>query len=173
MNYFISPNFLMIEVILTPSSGTTVAITPFLEQQQLLNRPIVAIETFSNLDMTYSPLSSNVLVIPVAMFNAASLSINRAGNQAKGPGAKTGLYYKNMPLSMLRRMRNNYTGLNPSPSNGAELFRCQPMFIQWPDSTINFNTPVAQAAIYSVPIGIHYLLEGQDPTPYIYQNRQH
>lgn len=163
-SFFVSPNAIMIEVLITPSGGNTVSMTPFNEQQQLLNRPIVAIQAFCNLDMTYSPLSSGVPVIPVALFNAAFIEINRAGNKASS--GKAGLYYKRIPLSAMRNMQNNYSGLNPSPSFSRDLFRVKPMYFQWPDSNIVFPTSIAQAAVYSVPLLIHYLLEGEDPTPY-------
>ena len=157
----------MIEVIISPSSGNTVAATPFLEQQQLLNRKVVAIETFCAEDMAYSPLSSGVPIIPVALFNAGFMSIMRAGDKGHGnEGQRAGLWYKNMPLSSLRRVQNNYTGLNPSGSFSRELFRTKPMYFQWPDTTINFPTTQTQAATYSVPFLVHFLLEGEDPRPY-------
>ena len=167
MNYFVSPNCVMIEVLINPSSGQTVNNTPFTEQQQLLNRPIVAIEAFCQEDFIFSPLSSNIQVIPASLFNLAFLQINRTGNQmSKG---KAGLYYKNVPLCALRRTQNNST--NPTAGQSSsfvrELFRVNPMFIQWPDSQVCFPTPSGQTQIYSVPFLIHYLLEGQDIGPYL------
>jgi len=158
----------MIEVIITASGGFTVAATPFGEQQQLLNRPIVAIETFCAEDMAYSPLSAGVPVIPVALFNAAFIDIMRSGDKWHGKeGQRAGLWYKNVPLSTMRRVRSNYTGLNPSPSGVMDLFRVKPMFFQWPDTQIKFPTSQAQAGTYSVPFQVHFLLEGEDPTPYM------
>lgn len=166
MRPFISPNAVMIEVLISPSSGFTAGSTPFSEQQQLLNRPIVAIEAFCATDIPFSALSANVPVIPVALFNAAFLQINRAGN--KDSTGKAGLYFKNLPLSMMRRVQNNYTGLNPSASFSQDLFRVKPMYFQWPDSQVFFPSPQAQSQIYSVPFLVHYLLENEDPKPYMF-----
>lgn len=164
MHNFFAPQSIMIEVILTPSGGNTVASTPFKEQQQLLNRPIIGIEAFCAVDMTYSPLSSGVPVIPVALFNAAFLNIQRAPSKI----SDAGLWYKYIPLTRLRNVKNDYTGLNPSPSSAQGVFLVKPMQFQWPDSNISFPTPVSQGAVYSVPLLVHYLLEHEDITPYMH-----
>lgn len=164
MHNFYSPQSIMIEVILTPSGGLTSASTPFKDQQQLLGRPIIGIEAFCATDLTYSPLSSGVAVIPVAMFNAAFLNIQRAPS----PHSTSGLWYKYLPLSRLRSVKNDYTGLNPSASSSQGVFLVKPMHFQWPDSNISFPTPIAQAAVYSVPLLVHYLLEHEDVGPYMH-----
>jgi len=165
MANFVSPNAVMIEVLINASSGQTATQTSFLEQQLLLNRPIVAIEAFCDQDFPNSPLSAGVPVIPVALFNKAFIQINRTGNAASR--GEAGLYFKNLPLCMLRRVQNNYTGLNPSVSFAREIFRVKPMFVQWPDSQVCFPTPATQSVpVYSVPFLIHFLLPGEDPTKY-------
>lgn len=160
MNYFCSPNTIMIEVLINPSGGNTVNKTPFNEQQQLLNCPIVAIESFCNSDIAYSPFSSNVPVITPTLFKSAYLELTRLPNAKLSP-APAGTYYKNMPLATLRRIQGT---TNPSVF---ELFRVNPMYIQWPDSSILFPTSVAQDQIYSIPFLIHYLLPNQNPVPFL------
>jgi len=163
---FISPNAVMIEVLVTAQSGNTPTQITFVEQQLLLNRPIVAIEAFCDQDFPYSPLSAGVPVIPVAAFNKAFVQINRLGNKASGNQA--GLYYKNLPLCMLRRVQNNYTGLTPSTSFTRELFQVKPMFVSWPDSQIAFPTAAAMSTpSFSIPFLVHFLLPSEDPAPYM------
>ena len=161
---------MMIEVIINPSGGATVAQTPFLEQQQLLNRPIVAIEAFCSQDFAYSPLSSGIAVVPPLIFNASFLQLMRAGEEtAHGKeGQKAGLWYKNIPMPVLRRVQNGYTGATPSASFTRDLFRVKPMFLQWPDSLIVIPTSQTQAAPYSFPFLVHFLLKGEDTRPYMY-----
>lgn len=159
---FRSPNAVMIEVLVTPSNGLTPSVTVFQEQQQLIGRPIVAIETFSDMDLKYSPLSSGISVLPVALFNQATLNLMRAPSPESSN--EPGLFYKNVPLSSLRRVQNNYTGLTVSPSGARDIFEVVPMFLQWPDSQIMFSTPAAQAATFSIPFLVHYML------PVQYQN---
>jgi hypothetical protein len=162
MHNFFAPQSVMIEVLIKPSGGNTVTQTPFTEQQQLLNRPIIGIESYCATDMTNSPLSSGVAVIPVALFLGAFLNIQRAPMA----GSDAGLWYKNIPLSRLRAVKNDYTALNPSASSAQGVFLVKPMSFQWPDSNVSFPTSLAQAAPYSVPFLCHYLLEHEDTHPY-------
>jgi len=161
---FISPNCVMIEVILTANGGNVPNSTTFAEQQQLVNRPIVAIEVFNSTDMTYSPISSGVPVIPPSIMNCGFLNIQRSGGHV---GAKDGLYYKLIPLSRLRSMINFNSAINPQSSSTPNLYQVKPMFFSWPDSTITFPTSVAMGvARWSVPILVHYLLQGENSHPY-------
>ena len=160
MSHFISPNAVMVEVLITASSGTTPGQTSFPEQQLLIDRPIVAIEAFCSMDFATSPLSANVPVIPVALFNSCFIQIMRSGNKASNQDA--GLYFKNLPLSRLRYVQNNYTALNPSPSFSPGLFMVKPMFVQWPDTQIIFPTPQAMGVPqYSIPFLVHFLLPNE------------
>lgn len=163
---FISPNATMIEVIITANGGNTPSSTPFADQQQLVNRPIVAIEAFCDTDMAFSPFNAGVPVIPAAALKSAFLNVQRSGKLSTT--GKDGLYYRYIPLTRLRVMFNNDTALTPLASSARDLFQVNPMFFSWPDSAIMFptSTSMGASATWSVPLLIHYLLENEEIAPY-------
>jgi hypothetical protein len=155
----IQPQTIMIECVINANGGNTSAINPFAQQDQLIGRPIIALEVFSALDMPFSPVGSNLPVIPQALFPFAFLNIQRSGVQP----LVSGQWFKYLPLANLRHV------FNPTVNCSACLdkFMCDPMTIQWPDSNIAFPTSTTQSLQqYSVPIMVTYLLQQQDTEPY-------
>jgi len=168
---FISPNCLLVECIITPSGGSTLSDNKFEDQQNLIGRPIIGITSFCSLDMNFSPLSAGVAVIPPQVFNSAFLSIQRAGlsypdGKGKMLSVGEGLYYQNIPLAAMRTAAQMNTSPGPTSSNVNNPFWVRPMTWQWPLSKVSFPTPVAITQKYSVPFLLHYLLPGEDKTPY-------
>ena len=164
---FISPNAVLIEVIVTANGGNTPNSTPFADQQQLVNRPIVAIEAFCDLDIQFSPFNAGVPVIPRAALRAAFLNIQRSGKLSAN-GAD-GLYYKYIPLTRLRTNFALDATITPVPTSNPNLFQVKPMFFSWPDSAIVFPTTISMGLIasWSVPLLVHYLLEKESPARYM------
>lgn len=154
----VAPNQVMIECIINSQGGETIAQNPFNEQDYLIGRPIVAIQTFSSTDIRVSPLGQKLPVIPDEIFPYAFLNIQRAG---MGP-IKAGQWYKWLPLCSLRNLYNAQAGL----SANLDIFRCDPMTIQWRDTNVAFPTPATQTTAYSVPFLITFLLPEQDPREY-------
>ena len=156
MNYFVSPNFLIVEVVINPSGGNTMTKNPIQQQQQLDNRKIIAIETWAAQDVNYSPISSNNAIIANTIFFNSFLTLYRAAV----PGVQEGLYYDNMPLPMLRRTINQAIATTPVNSSTQDLFRMRPAEISWTKSYISIPNSQALGAVQSVILGVHYLDQG-------------
>ncbi len=154
----IMPQQVMIECKLIPNGANTSALNPFDEQDYLIGRPIIGLQLYCASDIPNSPLGSKLPVIPDALFKQGFLNINRSG---EGP-IKAGVWYKNLPLVSLRHVWNN----NINVAGNLDQFRCDPMTIQWRDTNISFPTSAAQAAPYSVPVLVSFLLPEQDPNQY-------
>jgi len=154
----IIPQQVMIECVLTPNGGSTLATNPFDEQNYLMNRPIIALQVMCATDLAFSPLGKKLPVIPAALFPYAFMNIQRAGTDA----AKAGQWYKNIPLCAMRNILNYIS----QPSGNFDMFRVEPMQIQWRDTNISFPTPQALDQPYSVPILITFLLQSQDAELY-------
>lgn len=155
----IRPQTIFVECVINNAGGSlTVRTNNFNQQNQLINRPIVGIQSYTATDMPYSPLS-NLPVVPDAVFSNCFLNIQRSGVEP----LKAGVWFKNVPLCAMRSVYN----MNGQASSTLDQFWCDPMTIQWPDSTIYI--PVSQAMDvdkWSVPFLITYLLPEQDPTPF-------
>ena len=162
----------MIECIITPSSGTTQQKNPFGTQQQLQNRKIIAIETFSNQDTVNSPITTANPVIPATVFQAAFLTMYTAAieaNPSKGISKQAeGLYFDQLPLSMFRRMTNANT-VPGSVTSGASgnLFRIRPTEMSWTKCYVSIPVPVTIAQPYSMLLLVHYLDINDDGKQYM------
>ena len=154
----IIPQQVLIECVLTPNGGNTLATNPFDEQNYLMNRPIIGLQVFSASDLAFSPLGKKLAVIPDALLPYAFMNIQRAGTDA----AKAGQWYKNIPLCTMRNVFN----LSSACSANLDMFRVEPMQIQWRDTNISFPTSQRQDAPYSVPILVTFLLQNQDTKLY-------
>lgn len=161
MNTFISPNSLVVSVLLNPSGGNTLASTIFPTQQELQNRKIIAIETFCNLDIQNDPLNPGIGVVPYAIFRNAFLTLYTSmppTNPAAKPSMQQpGLFYDKVPFASLRRVQNNDTSLTPLPSFSRDIFRIRPTELAFNKCKIEFPTSVTQAAQYSAVFVFHYL----------------
>jgi hypothetical protein len=154
----VAPQQVLIECIITPQGGQSIAQNPFNEQEYLVGRPIIGLQVFCASDMVNSPLSAHLPVIPDALMPFAFLNIQRAGN---GP-VKSGVWYKWLPLVYLRNLYNP----NGQVSGCLDQWRCDPMTIQWRDTNIAFPTSTAQGNTYSVPILVTFLMPQQDADQY-------
>jgi hypothetical protein len=162
---FISPNAQLIECIISPSNGTTQNDNPFGTQMQLLNRKIVAIETFSQQDFTTSPISTSNPVIPDQVFNNAFLTLYTAAIQHHDAKANRdilirpeGLYYDLLPFAMLRRVGNAQAAGSPGPltSFSRDLFVMRPTELSWVKCRVKIPTPVTITQTYSAVFLVHY-----------------
>jgi hypothetical protein len=158
---FVKPQQQLVEIIIqadkngntvTPAYFTT-AVAAF-----FINRKILAIETFYQADIFYSPISPGVPIVSLALFNRLSATFLRND----GNGVTGGDFYKNIPLSFLRRVINS----RQAGSTGPDLFRMDPIGLSWTDSSVLLPAPVAISEPVSVPFLVTYLLEQQDPEPY-------
>lgn len=154
----VQPQQIMIECKIIPNGINTSALNPFDEQDYLIGRSIIGIQAFSASDVPNSPLASKLPVIPDALFPFAFLNINRSGQ----PGIKAGVWYKYLPLVSLRHVYNPAVVLG----SNLDMFRCDPMTMQWRDSNIAFPTSTAQATTYSVPLLVTFILPQQDENQY-------
>ena len=157
-NFLVEPQQVLIECVLNFQGTSTILQNPFEQQDFLTNRPIIGLQCYCDDDMAYSPLGANLPVIPAALMGYGFLNINRSGY---GP-VKAGVWFKNVPLVSMRHAWN----YNSGASSNLDMFRCDPMTLQWRDSNVAFPTPGSQTQKYSVPFLVTYLLEHQDPTPY-------
>lgn len=157
----ISPNIMMVECIIQPTTGGTAQKNQFADIQNLHNRKVLAIQTFSNLDVVNSPISTSNPIIPIDVFNSCFLSLYRAGVGDQ----QEGLAYDQIPLSMLRNVYNN-NGSTPLPSGIYDLFRIDPTEISWAKSYISIPNSVAIGTQqYSALFAVHYLTEKQSGDP--------
>jgi len=153
----------MIECIITANgSGLISGSFAFAQQDQLNDRWIISMQAYSAVDMPNSPLQPTFPVVPDSVFAAGFLTIFRLGRLVMGSG-KSGNWYKNMPLVSLRNAYNMYSTV----SSNLDLFRCDPMKVSWQDTNINFPFATAFSGQASVPFLVDYLLEDQDPIPYM------
>lgn len=159
MHFYVTPNVQLIECIIAPSGGTTQQKNPFGTQQQLQNRKVIAIETFSNQDVTNSPITTANPVIPANVFQNSFLTMYTAAiPPAHGIAEqKEGLYFDQLPLSMFRRQYNaDATPLNVT-SGGGELFRIRPTEMSWTKTYVSIPTPIPISQAYSMLLLVHYL----------------
>jgi hypothetical protein len=148
---------------------------PFGQQQQLANKKVVAIETFSFQDITYSPISTTNQVVSQAVFKICYLSLYRASvpefrakNGLVFPASDEGLYYDKIPLSRLRMVGNaDTTAGSVTSNNQSSMFRIKPAEMSWTKSYIFCANSVAMAGPQSVVFMIHYLNQQEDWTPYM------
>lgn len=166
---FISPNTLLIECIINPSGGTTQQKNPFGTIMQLQNRKVIAIETVSDQDTTYSPISTGNQVIPQSVFLASFLTLYTASvfdtnNKVIRP---EGLYYDQIPLPIIRRIHNYDVTTSAVTSGGNDLFRMRPTEISWTKSYVTVPHSVSIGSQYSALFLVHYLDEGDPGLNYI------
>lgn len=183
---FISPNTLTIECIIKASGGTTQYNNPFGTQQQLQNRKVVAIETYSAQDVRFSPISTANPNLPQIIFNNAFLRLYTAslfgpvldpitGKMVMDPVTKKpqmqlerpeGLYYDLLPLPRIRILNNYDTTIGNVTSSSNTIFRMRPTEVSWTKSSVIIPNPASQAVDYSAIFTIHYLDEGDDGMHY-------
>jgi hypothetical protein len=159
LSTLITPNIIMVELILEPSGANTLPVkTRFPEQPQLINRPIISIQALCATDLAFGP-TTGLAVIPDAAFPQGWLNVQRAGNAY----SKAGTWFKYVPLTLLRNvMATAASGV----SGSLDKFRIDPCFFQWNDTNLNFPPGIASAQALCVPFLFEYLLEDQDPMPF-------
>lgn len=161
----IKPQQALLEVLLQPDA-TGLAVFPAYFNVEvtkfMLNRKLIALESYIAADMVFSPTfkaQGGVATITALQANHLFLTLLRE----PGNGVKGGDFYKQLPVSYLRRQLH----IGPNARTTPDLFRCEPVEISWSDSTItgpaNFNIG---ANPLTVPFLATFLLEEQDPTPY-------
>ena len=146
------PNCSLVEILITPSGGNTPGVTQFTEQSEFMGRKVVGIQAFCGDDQTYSYQNTNVQVVDQTQFQAGFLSIQRVGDNTRG--LSEGLYYKNMPLTMLRAAGG---GANSYSGNYGSVCWFKPFEFQWNQSKITFPTAVALAQPRVIPFMFYYL----------------
>jgi hypothetical protein len=128
----------------------------------LINRKILSIESFSNVDMFYSPNYPGIPVIGAANFLGAFLTLLRQ----QGHGVEGGDFYKSVPMKTFRRCINYFGGNQTYP----EKWQMSPVEIDWQTSYISIPTTVTTAVSantkYSFPLLITYSLPDQDISVY-------
>jgi hypothetical protein len=167
---FITPNSLLVECIIAPSGGTTQQKNPFGTQMELQNRKIIAIEAFSNQDMINSPISSGNAVIPPYVFKGSVLTLYTSSifdGVTKKLIRPEGLYYDQMPLSVLRRVHNYSANDMSVTSGGSDVFRIRPTEIAWTKSYVSIPVAIGIGQTYSALFLVHYLDEGDTGTNYM------
>lgn len=161
MSDFISPNCLNVSVKLTPSGGTTKESWTFPTQEELANRKIIAIETFSDVDMTDDPENSGRFPPTTALFNKLFLTLYTSSVPASNDAGSTqqpGLFYDRIAFSSLRRVQNNDFNLSPIPSFSKEIFRIRPTFLVFTKCKVQCpGPPLAIADTFSGVFTFHYL----------------
>lgn len=168
MRDFISPNSLVISVLVEPSNGSTLAAYIFPTQQELQNRKIIAIESYVNTDIDKDPMNPGVDVLTVPVFNRAFLTLytSATGQMSKvtGTGGKQepGLFYDKLPLCSLRRVQNITVGVTPQASYVKSIFRIRPTELAFNKCKVEFPTTIAIAGAMSAVFTFHYLDEGDD-----------
>lgn len=160
---FIAPQKVMIEVLLYPDqSGNSVTPAYFNVEvtKFMLNRKLIALESYFNKDVKKSPVSVGIDVVTDVQFRACALTLLRE----PGNGVPGGDFYKNVPLEKFRRTIIGNTNVGSAP----ELWRCEPTGVSWSDSYIMVGTNFAiqgdkpVSALFLAT----YLLPEQDPEPY-------
>lgn len=161
---FISPNSLLIECIINPTSGVTQQKNPFGTQQQLQNRKIIGIETFSNQDCDFSPISTSNPVLSPLLMKGAYLSLYTASLTTRDAAGKVlrnrpeGLYYDQIPLTRLRTMVNADTASNNVTSGSRDIFRMEPTEVSWAGkSFVAFPNAKTITQPVSALFLVHYL----------------
>lgn len=159
---FISPNCLMVECIIKPSNGSTQTSNPFGTQMQLQNRKVVGIESFSDQDLLYSPISSGNPVIPPFLFKGAFFrAYTTTIFDGKGGVIRPeGLFYDQIPLSVMRRVHNYNQDQFAVTSGGSSLFEIRPTELSWTKNEVIFPHPIPIDITYSAVFLVHYLDEG-------------
>ena len=158
MLYFTSPNFLIVSVpIRVDGSGNAQQYTNWGPQQQLIGCHVVAIETYANIDVASDQNNPGNSVITGAQMSNASITLYR------NEGGQPGLWYQYVPMTRMRIMNNNDSGLTPLPSYVRDPFIIPPSILTYEKCQLNFTTnpPVAVAANTSALFGLSYYKEGQ------------
>ena len=126
----------------------------------MLNRKLIALESFCSADVPFSPITPGMPVVSLTQFRACALTLLRE----PGNGVQGGDFYKNVPLEKFRRVVNGQIAVASAP----EMWRCDPTGVSWSDSFISVGTNFATgnnlpvAALFQAT----YLFESQDPRPY-------
>ena len=138
--------------------------TVFPAQDELINRRIVAIETWCDTDAATDPINTDQICMPPSVFNAAYLTLYRSNNVggSKRDGKEPGLYYDKLPLYKLRTAINYNSAINPQASCVNGIFIIDPTCLNWVKCKVEFPTNVACAANVSACFTVHYLDEGDD-----------
>ncbi len=157
----VKPQQSLIEIILNPDASN-LSVTPAYFSVEvtkfMLNRKLIALESYCDADFQYSPISPGVHVVPFGTYLALTLTLMRE----PGNGVPGGDFYKNIPLIQLRR-----SAVQGAVPWGPDLFRCEPTEVSWSDSYGLTATPVNIGTDpISVPFLATYLLPEQDPEPY-------
>ncbi len=171
---FISPNTLLVECIINPSGGGTQQKNPFGTIMQLQNRKIIGIETVSNQDVLYSPISTGNAIIPplifknsfLTLYTSSLFSVEEAGKKSHLIRPE-GLYYDQIPLPLLRRVNNYDVNSNFATSGGRDVFRLRPTEISWTKSYVTIPSSLVIAVPYSALFIVHYLDEGDPGLKYM------
>lgn len=160
---FVAPNSLAIECVITPSGGFTKTLNPFSNQQQLVNKKVIAIETYYNIDIANSPVTSGNPIIGQDLFVGAYLSLYTSTMKDQRPG----LFYDLIPFPSLRRVQNNDTAATPLGSFSTDLFRIRPTELSWEKCSVVFPTAIAAGRVFSAVFNVYYLDEGDAGTNYM------
>lgn len=164
--FIISPQKYLAECIVTmDGNGNPMqpAYFPLAVHKYLTNRMIIEISSFNSTDMAYSPGYDNtqVDVIPDSgMYQSAYVTLLRE----PGNGVPGGDFYKNVPLSSMRRVWNPGNG---TAGNSLKPFKMAPVMIDFTTSYVSLTGngyPAGKS--FSVPFLITYLQYPQDPIFY-------
>ena len=164
----IAPNVIAVECQINASSGNTLSSNTFPTQEQLNGRTIVALQAFSNQDVSVSPISGLPIATPAlwqgsfARFYTAS--ITRGGKQIR----PAGLYLDQLPMSMLRTVTNQYNAVSANITSASrDLFSIYPSTIDWTKSNVYIPAPVAISQTYAFLFMVYYLEIDQANDPSI------
>lgn len=162
----IRPNQVFIEILIYNDATNRATVPAYFNVSTnalMLNRKLIALESYADADVPFSPLSPGIPTIDSTVWTNATLTLLRE----PGNGVPGGDFYKNIPLlSMHRLLDSRMLGGIHYPT-APDLWRCEPTEVSWSDSFINFTTPINLGVpIASVPFVATFLLPEQDPEPY-------
>lgn len=158
----------MIEILIFPDSSGN-AVTPayfnVATTSFMLNRKLIALESYSIIDVPVSPISPGIATLSAAQFKQSALTLLRE----PGNGVLGGDFYKNIPMEVLRR-GIRIDGPGGQINTAGQIWRCEPTEISWHDSFIQVGSGFAIQG--KMPVSAlfmaTYLLPVQDPQPYSY-----
>jgi hypothetical protein len=162
---FISPNFKMVTVLINPSNGNTPASQIFQPEQELQDRKIIAIESFTNADVAFDPLNTGTPIMPIASAQYWFLTLYTSGvkNQLMfSQKQEAGLFYDKIPYGKLRAVSANDTAATGSSFSRNGLFIIRPTELAFNKCKVEAPTSAAQGAAYSACFGFHYLDKDDD-----------
>jgi len=171
---WVTPNCLLIECIINPSVGVTSTINPFGQQKEMQNKKVVAMESFSNQDQRFSPISTINPVVNQSVFQTSFLTLYRASVPAHKnhsgqmfPASNEGLYYDKIPLCRLRLVTNmDQTAANTTSASNM-MFRIKPAEMSWTKSYVWCSPSTAISQAQSALFLVHYLNQEEDWEPYM------